>query len=128
MGFTTVFKNLGHYFAVGAKYTAIGLGDVIKFANKAQPLAPEVEALAGAIAGPIGTRISDLAFNVLGSTAAALTTVQADAAAQANTTGVNLVLDLQTVNDIKAAAAQIEAILKAVGATKPVAPAAPATK
>lgn len=119
MGFTTEFKNLGHYFAVGAKYVATGLGDVIKFANKAQPIAPEVEALAGALGGPLGSKIADLAFNVLGSTAAALTSVQVDATAEAATTGVNLVLDLQTVNDIKAAAVQIDAILRAVGATKP---------
>jgi len=121
MAFTTAFKNLGHYFAVGAKYVATGLEDVIKFANKAQPLEPEVDALAAALAGPAAAKISDLAFHTLGATAAALQSVQADASAQSGTTGLNLQLDTQTVLDIKAAAAQIEQIFKALGASKPAA-------
>lgn len=117
MSFTSDFKNLGHYFAKGAKYVATGIGDVIKFANKAQAVAPEVEDLVGAVAGPLAENISDLAFRTLGSVAASLTSVGADAQAQASTTGLNLVLDTQTVNDIKTAASQIEAIFKAIGIT-----------
>lgn len=129
MGFSLTFKNLGHYFASGFKYVAIGIKDVITVANKSQAVAPEVEALVGALAGPVGTKVADLAFNVLGSTAAALSQVGADATAESATTGVNLQLDVQTVNDIKAAASTIEQIIKSVGGTKPTAPvAAPATK
>lgn len=119
MGFTTAFKNVGHYFAVGFKYVAIGIKDVVLVANKAQVVAPEVDLLVGALAGPLGVKISDLAFHVLGSTAAALANVGADAEAQAATNGLNLTLDAQTVNDIKAAAVTIEAIFKALGAAKP---------
>lgn len=121
MSFTSVFKNVGHYFAVGSKYVATGVADVIKFANKAQPLEPEVDALVGAIAGPLGVKISDLAFHTLGSVAAALTSVGTDAAAQASTGGVNIQLDTQTILDIKAAATQLEAIFKALGIAKPTA-------
>lgn len=113
------FKNIGHYFAVGAKYVATGLGDFIKLANKGQAVAPEVDALVGALAGAQAAKIADLAFHVLGSAAAAVTAVQADAAAQSSSNGLNIQLDTQTVADIKAAAAQIEATLKAAGATKP---------
>lgn len=114
------FKNLGHYFAVGAKYVATGIADVVKVANKAQAVEPEVDALVAALAGPTAAKISDLAFHVLGSTAAALTQVGADATAQTTAGGVSIALDTQTVADIKAAAATIEAIFKSVGvAAKP---------
>jgi hypothetical protein len=121
MGFSLTFKNLGHYFASGAKYISVGIGDIIKVANKSQIVAPEVELLVGALAGPQAVKLTDLAFHVLGSAAAALAPVGADAAAQQTATGVNLMLDLQTVNDIKAAIVTIEAVLKAAGATKPTA-------
>ncbi len=123
MAFSLTFKNLGHYFASGFKYVATGIKDVITVANKSQAVAPEVEALVGALAGPVGTKVADLAFNVLGSTAAALQNVGADATAESATTGLNIQLDTQTVNDIKAAASTIEAIIKSVGGTKPAAPA-----
>src|SRR5579862_7906742 len=110
MAFHLSFKNVGHYFATGAKYVATGLEDVILFANKAKPLEPEVSLLAGALAGPAASKISDLAFNTLGSVAASLENVQADASAQSGTVGLNLQLDTQTVNDIKAAAAQIDSV------------------
>jgi len=125
MAFSLTFKNLGHYFASGFKYVAIGIKDVITVANKSQAVAPEVEALVGALAGPVGSKVADLAFNVLGSTAAALQAVGSDATALSGTTGLNVQLDTQTVNDIKAAASTIDAIIKSVGGTQP---AAPATK
>lgn len=115
------FKNVGHFFAKAAKAVSTGVADVVKFANKAQPLEPEVDALVGAIAGPIGVQISDLAFHTLGSVAAALEPVGVDAAAQASAAGVSISLDTQTILDIKAAAAQLEAIFKVLGATKPTA-------
>jgi|SRR5271166_1235905 len=123
MAFSLSFKSVEHYFATGFKYVAVGIKDVITVANKSQVVAPEVEALVGALVGPVGTKVADLAFNVLGSTAAALTQVGTDATAQSTATGVNLQLDIQTVNDIKAAAAQIDAIIKSIGGTKPTAPA-----
>lgn len=119
MAFSLNFKNLGHYFATGFKYVAIGIKDVINVANKSQAVAPEVEMLVGALAGPVGSKVADLAFHVLGETAAALSAVGTDAAAQQTAQGLNLSLDVQTVNDIKAAASTIEAIIKSVGGTKP---------
>lgn len=125
MGFDSTFKNVGHYFAKGAKYVATGIGDVIKFANKAQPLEPEVAAVAGAIAGPLGSRITDLAFNALGSVAAALEPVGTDAAAiaaaQTQLSAAGLQMDAQTILDIKAAAIAIEAIFKSLSIVKPAA-------
>ena len=119
MAFSLNFKNLGHYFATGAKYVATGVKDIVTFANKAQAVAPEVDLLVGALAGPQAAKISDLAFHVLGDVAAAVTQVGADAAAQQAAQGVNLQLDIQTVNDIKAAAQVIDGIIKAVGGSKP---------
>lgn len=115
MSFSTSFRNLGHYFAIGAKAIATGVTDVVKFANKAQAVEPEVDALVAALAGPAAAKISDLAFHVLGSTAAALTKVGEDANAQTTSVGLNITLDSQTVIDVRAAAAQIEAIFKALG-------------
>ena len=119
MGFTTSFKNLGHYFAVGAKYVSVGLSDVLKFANKAQAVAPEVDALVGALAGPQAAGLSDLAFRTLGNVAAALDGVQGDVSQLASNGVVNVPLDVQSVNDIKTAAQTIDQIFKAIGATKP---------
>lgn len=119
MAFSLSFKNLGHYFATGFKYVAIGVKDVVTFANKAQAVAPEVDALVAAFAGPTGAKVSDLAFHTLGAVAASIQTVGNDALAQSNTNGLNIQLDTQTVNDIKTAAAQIEQIIKAVGGAKP---------
>lgn len=119
MGFSLNFKNVGHFFATGFKYVATGVKDIVTVANKAQVVQPEVDALVGALAGPAGVVISDLAFRVLGETASALTAVGVDANAQVSAQGVNLVLDAQTVNDIKSAALQIEKILLSVGGTKP---------
>jgi hypothetical protein len=124
MGFSLSFRNVGHYFATGAKYLSIGIGDLIKFANKAQPLEPEVAAVVGALAGPLGSTFTNLAFNALGTIAASLAPVGIDAtsiaAAQTQLSSVGLVLDAQTIIDIKAAAIQIENVLKALGASKPV--------
>jgi hypothetical protein len=119
MAFSLSFKNLGHYFAVGFKYVAVGISDVVKVAAKAQVVEPEVDALVGALAGPQAAAISDLAFHTLGSVAAALQNVGTDATAQVSDQGLNIQLDTQTVQDIKTAAATIEAIIKSVGGKKP---------
>ena len=128
MGFSLSFKNLGHYFAVGAKYVATGISDVVKFAAKSQAVAPEVDALVGALAGPQAAGLSDLAFKTLGNVAAALDGVQGDASQLATNGVVNIPLDVQSVNDVKAAAASIEAIFKALGAQKPAATAPQVSK
>ena len=115
------FKNVGHYIATGAKYVAIGLEDVIKVANKAQKVEPEVLALVGALAGPQASGIADIAFHVLGDVAAAIQKLPADVTAVGGAQGVNLSLDTQLVNDIKQAVKVIEAVLAATGAKKPAA-------
>jgi hypothetical protein len=117
MSFGSTFKNIGHYFAVGFKYVAVGVSDIVTFANKAQPLAPEVEALAGAFAGPLGNEVASLAFNVLGETAAALQNVNVDLTAGQHT--MTLTLATQTALDIKAAATQIEQMFAALKLQKP---------
>ncbi|SRR5579871_3412603 len=123
MSFTTNFKNLGHYLAVGFKYVSTGVGDVVKFANKAQPLEPEVDLLAQALAGPVGAQISDLAFHSLGSLAAALEPVGTDAgslaSAQSQLSTAGISLDVQTLADIKNAAATIKSVLGSVKLTPP---------
>jgi hypothetical protein len=124
MGFSLNFKNIGHFFATGFKYVAIGIEDVIKVANKAQPLEPEVAVLAEILAGPIGAKVTDLAFRALGDIAAAITPLGTDAQNQVAAQGLNLNLDAQTILDILAAAAQIEAIFKSLGAQKPTIPGA----
>jgi hypothetical protein len=119
----TGFKNVGHYLATGAKYLAVGIKDVVLVANKSQAVQPELEFLIGALAGPQAAAATDLAFHAFGAVAAALAPVADDATAlaQAQTTlsQAGIQLDLQTLRDIKAAASQIEQILKALGAKKP---------
>jgi broad specificity polyphosphatase/5'/3'-nucleotidase SurE len=123
MGFSLVFKNLGHFFATGAKYVSVGIGDVLKFANKAQPLEPEVALVAAAIGGPLGSSITNLAFNALGTIAAALEPVGTDTAAiavaQSQLSSAGLLMDAQTILDIKAAAIAIEQVIKTLGGIKP---------
>lgn len=120
MGFKTVFKNFGHAIAIGAKYIAIGVKDVVLVANKAQAVAPEVELLVGALAGPIGVKATDIAFHLLGDVANALAKTGADAGAVADdATGINLQLDTALVNDIKALVPVLAAIIKATGGQIP---------
>lgn len=117
------FKNVGHFLATGFKYVAIGIKDVVLFANKAQAVAPEVDMLVGALAGPAAVRISDLGFHALGSLAAALEPVGNDATsistAQSQFNAAGIQLDTQAILDIKAAALQIKAIYAALGVQKP---------
>jgi hypothetical protein len=119
------FKNVGHYFATGLKYIAIGVKDVVLFANKSQAVAPEVDLLVAALAGPASVRISDLAFHGLGALAAALEPIGNDATsittAQTQLSAAGIQLDTQAILDIKAAANQIKAIFAALGAPKPTA-------
>lgn len=119
MGFTTIFKNFGHAVATAAKYTVTGIKDVVLFANKAQAVAPEVELLFGALAGPLGTKISDLAFHALGDLATAIEPLAGDIDATTAAKGLNVQMDVQTINDIKAAIPQLKAIIAAVGGKVP---------
>src|SRR5580704_5173767 len=98
----TGFKNVGHYFAVGFKGLAVGLEDVLKLANKAAPLEPEVEAVVTAIAGPAGAKIADLGFYALGEIAKAVSPLSDAATAEVSAKGLNLTLDAQFIADVKA--------------------------
>lgn len=129
MAFNTVFKNFGHAIATAAKYTVTGIGDVVKFANKAQAVEPGVDLLVGALAGPAAVKISDLAFHALGSIAQALEPIGTDVTGQVAEKGLNVTLDLQTITDIKALIPTLKSIITAVGGVVPAAPAAtPAVK
>lgn len=121
MSFSTVFKNFGHAIATAGKYIAIGVKDVVLVANKSQAVAPEVELLVGALAGPIGVKASDIAFHLLGDVANALDAghVATDATAVAGSTGLSLQLDTQLVLDIKALIPVLAGIVKATGGTVP---------
>ena len=119
MGFSTAFKNFGHAIATAAKYTAIGIKDVVQFANKSQKIEPEVELLVGALAGPLGTKITSLAFHALGDVATAIEPLAGDIDATTAAKGLNVPLDVQTVNDIKAAIPQLKAIIAALGGKVP---------
>lgn len=123
MGFSTVFKNFGHAIATAGKYISIGVKDVILVANKSQAIAPEVELLVGALAGPVGTKAADIAFHLLGNVAAALSgsNVAADATAVAGSTGVSLQLDAALAQDIKALIPVLTGIIKATGGSVPAA-------
>jgi hypothetical protein len=115
----TGFKNFGHAIATAAKYTAVGLKDVLKVAAKAEVIEPEVELVVGALVGPLGEKVTSLAFHALGDIANALEPLAADATTLAASDGLNVKLDLQTINDIKALVPQLKAIIAAVGGTVP---------
>ena len=124
--FKNGFANFGHAIATVAKYTAIGLKDVLLVANKAQVIEPEVALVVGALAGPVGANLTNLAFHALGDVATALEPISADATAQVSAQGLNVQMDIQTINDIKAVVPQLKAILAALGGKlPPVTPAAP---
>ena len=106
------FKNVGHFFASGFKNLSTGLKDIILFANKSQAVAPEVEALVGALAGPLGEEISDLSFAILGDVAASLQKPGA-------TNAVTVTLEPDTLDRVKKASAMVELILTAIGGKKP---------
>jgi hypothetical protein len=123
----SIFKNFGHAIATVAKYTATGIEDLIKVANKAQAIEPEVALVVGALAGPLAQQVTDLSFHALGSIAQALEGVGTDASAQVAAQGLNVPLDVQTINDIRAVLPQLKAILTALkGQITPAVPAAPA--
>ena len=113
------FTSFGHAIAAGAKYLEEGVLDAIKVANKAQAVAPEVEAVVGAVAGPQAEQISDLAFHALGSVAESLQGVNTDALSAVAAKGVNVQLDVQTIQDIKTAAATIQKVLSLRGTPAP---------
>lgn len=113
------FKNFGHAMAVAAKGISVGVTDVVKVAAKAQVVAPEVELLAAALAGPVGAKVADIGFHLLGDVANAIQKTGADAKAVSDTGAVNLVVDAQLVNDLKALLPTLIAIAKSGGQTVP---------
>lgn len=126
MGFTNVFKNFGHAIATAAKYTVTGIADVVKFANKAQAVEPGVELLIGALAGPQAAKISDLAFHALGDIATALEKVGGNLDQAQAAGGLNVQMDLATIQAIKDVLPVLKGVIAAVGGSVP--PAAPAGK
>ncbi len=88
-------------------------------ANKAQVIEPEVALVVGALAGPVGDKITNLAFHALGDIAHALEPISADAAGQVSAQGLNVQLDVQTIKDIKTIVPQLKAIIAALGGTLP---------
>jgi len=119
MGFTTVFKNFGHAIASTAKYIAIGVKDVVLVANKSQAVAPQVDLLVGALAGPLGVKAADLAFHVLGDVATALEKTGSDANTVAASNGLNIKLDASVINDIRTLVPVLEKIIRSVGGQVP---------
>jgi hypothetical protein len=123
MSLKSKFTSFAHAIAAGAKYLEIGVLDAFKIANKVEAVSPEVEAVVGALAGPQAQQISDLAFHALGSIAEAAQTVNTDATSDVAAKGLNVQMDIQTINDIKSAAATIQKVLALRGTPAP-APAA----
>lgn len=113
------FKNFGHAIATAGKYIATGVKDVVMVANKAQAIAPELEALAGALAGPLGAKVTDTAMHLLGDVANHLMTLGVDAGAVGATTGLNLTLDTALINDIKALIPALAGVVESVGGKVP---------
>lgn len=113
------FKNFGHYVAVVGHAVATGVSDVVKVAAKADVIEPEIELLIGALAGPLAKQITDKAFHALGDIAQAIEKIGPDAQAVGDTQLLNLQLDVQFINDIKALIPQLKAIGAAVKAAPP---------
>lgn len=125
MGFSTVFKNFGHAIATAAKYTGKGVAELLKIANGAQKVEPAIELLVGALAGPVAARYSDLAFHLLGDVANAVERLGPDFDLVGTSNGLNVTLDVQTLNDIRAAIPQLKAIIQALGGNIPLTTPAP---
>jgi len=119
--FNLNFKNFGHAIATAAKYTVLGIKDVVLFANKAQAVEPGVDLLVGALAGPAAAKISDLAFHALGDVANAIEPLGNDLTAEQAAKGLNVTLDLQTINDIKAVLPVLKQVISATGGALPAA-------
>jgi len=119
MSLKTKFTSFGHAIASGAKYLEAGVLEALKLANKAEAVSPEIEAVVGALAGPQAEQLSDLAFHALGSIAEAAQTVNADATSDVAAKGLNVQMDIQTINDIKSAAATIQKVLALRGTPAP---------
>jgi hypothetical protein len=117
------FKNIGHFFATVAADIAKGARAAARVMTKAKTIEPEVEALTGLLF-PQAVELERGAFALLGMAAQAVSA--AGDAAAAN--GLNITLDQKLVADIKALIPAIEQYAKMVGAAKPSATAAAASK
>lgn len=117
------FQNIGHFFATVAADIVKGARAAVSVMNRAENIAPEVEALTGLLF-PQAAELERAAFALLG-VAAQVVSETGDAAA-AN--GLNITLDQQLVADIKALIPAIEQYAKTVGVAKPAAATAAAGK
>lgn len=112
------FKNLGHAIASGAKHFEDYAKNAVAFLAKVKGAEPAVELILKAVA-PQATEYADLAFHALGDIVAAIEKaeaagVQVGSAATAN--GLNVQMDLDTINAIKAAGAAIKSVVSSIGA------------
>jgi hypothetical protein len=115
----STFTSFGHAIAAGSKYFVVGVAEVVKVAAKAEVLHPEVDALASILGGPTAVKAADLSFYALGQVAQALKPLSDDQAAAVAASGLNIQLDLATINDIKALITTIETMLAARGTPAP---------
>src|SRR5690349_19215474 len=122
IGIKKVFANVGHAFAwFGKNLQKVVVGAVAAEQNleKFEPLA---EGLITALAGPQAAAAADLAFHLLGAGAQSLKGVDDSALASVAAKGLNLNLDLDTLQKIKDFIALAEKGLNANGTPVPVVP------
>lgn len=119
MALATTFRNFGHAIASGAKYFVDVLKDIVSVSQKAAAVAPQVEMIVGAIAGQKAKDISDIAFHVLGDVASALEKVGSNADSALLAKGINVTLDVATINAVKDAVGLIKTLLQGKGTPPP---------
>ena len=122
--FKNTFKNFGHAIASGAKYLETAVVDVVKVSAKAETLAPEAEAVIGAVAGPQAAAFTDLGFHLLGDFATSLENINDEALQAVAEKGLVVNTDLATIQAVKQAVAVIKNVLHASGSPIPSVPGA----
>jgi hypothetical protein len=121
MGLTSVFKNFGHAIAAGAKYFEVGVQDALKATAKVEKFAPEAELLIGALAGPQAATLADLGFHALGAIAQEIEKMNDLGVATAAEKGMNVMLDLATIQQVRSSVGVIKQVLVAKGTPAPAA-------
>lgn len=122
MGLGKAFKNVGHAFAwFGKNLQKVVVGAVVG-EKKLEQFEPLIEGLIATLAGPQAAAAADLAFHMLGAGADALKKVDDSAVSAIAEKGLNLQLDLDTIQKIKDFIALAEKGLKANGTPVPVVP------
>lgn len=125
MGLGKAFKNVGHAFAWFGKNVQKVVVGAIAGEAKLEKFEPLAEGLIAALAGPQAAAAADLAFRMLGTGAAALQKVDDSALASVAEKGLNLQLDLDTLQKIKEFIALAEKGLNANGTPVPLQPTVP---